>query len=96
MATSKRRKGPARWLLVGLSGLATAGFLGAILSGPRPSDAKPDPAQASAEVNAPDNGQGGSSIANVPPSYSQPQGVQPQVSQPPVVTTRPRFRSRGS
>jgi hypothetical protein len=85
MATSRRRKGPARWLMAVLSGLAAAGFLGAILSGPHPTDATPAAANQAPAARAGDGG------AGVVPALSQPSGAQP-----PVVTAPPRFRTRGS
>ncbi len=46
MPTSRRSKAGWRWVVVTLSGLATAGFLGSIVNGPPPAHASPPPTPA--------------------------------------------------
>jgi hypothetical protein len=93
MATSRRRKAPTRWLMAGLSGLAAAGFLGAILGGPHPTDATPAPTSSQAPgVTAGDSRAGATSA----PVFSQAQQAPGRPAQPPIAMAPPRFRTRGS
>ncbi len=93
MATSRRRKAPTRWLMAGLSGLAAAGFLGAILGGPRPTDATSAPVSSqSPAVTAGDSRAGVTSV----PVFPQAQQTPGQLAQPPIAMAPPRFRTRGS
>jgi hypothetical protein len=95
MASSKRHKAPGRWLMAGLSGLAAAGFLGAILSGRHPSDASSAGAQAQqpAAVAA---GDSGVDTTGLPPVLSQPSQSQSPLAQASPFAGPPRFRTRGS
>jgi hypothetical protein len=98
MATSTRRRGPARWILIGLSGLASAGFLGAILNNAPPADTSPQ--APAAETQAPIE----HTQAIVPAqsvSSSAPQTISSSLPQQSFQTSsvpvsRPRLRTRGS
>lgn len=84
MPVPRRSKAPWRWAIVAVSGLATAGFLGAVVSGPRPVHAGPPPTpvvvqQAPTLDQLLGQDQEGSGVASASPSLSQP-----------------RFRTRGS
>jgi hypothetical protein len=89
MAT-QRRRGLARWLVIGISGLATAGFLGAIVN-----------QAAVQETAAPAPVQDLSVITTQQPAPQQissdsgSAGPQSQANGPTVVRG-PRFRTRGS
>ncbi|HVC35088.1 MAG TPA: hypothetical protein VNL16_16370 [Chloroflexota bacterium] len=43
MSSRQRSKAPWRWVVIVVSGLATAGIFGAILNGPTPTHASPPP-----------------------------------------------------
>lgn len=90
---SKRNRAPARWLVVALSGLASAGFLGAIISRPGVAD-QPSPAAAQADVGAPVEQTRTMPAQSVDTGMSGTQAVS-QANAQPVVST-PRFRTRGS
>lgn len=89
MAASNRKKAPARWAVLIGSGLATAGFLYAIVSGPQPSQASVPPTTVVQTAPAPRTlaGDGPSRLAR--PSSPQ-SGFAPSPFAP------PRLRTRGS
>jgi len=90
MTTSKRSKGPARWLVVALSGLAASGFLGGVLAA-----ASPGPAALPATTSAaagPVSGPAADAQISTP---LQP-GLQSSSTSAPQVATVPRLRTRGS
>jgi hypothetical protein len=90
--TTQRKKGLARWLVIGLSGIATAGFLGAIVNQAAVQQPTAVPATVQ-DLNV---------IATPQPVSAQPSNSasasmnqQSQTNAQPVVRT-PRLRSRGS
>ncbi len=106
MAATTRNKAPARWTTLLLSGVASAGFLWAIVSAPGPGQDATS-AQAAVQPAAPTSLQvvsgRGEDDQNVPasvlvpstqlPSTQFPSTVQPSTS---TITRQPRLRTRGS
>lgn len=87
MATTKRDNSPARWAVLLASGIAAAGFFGAIINGPQPAQAGPPRAAFVQPTSAPalvQNRTGGQRTSA------------PSISQAPRPLTAPRLRSRGS
>jgi hypothetical protein len=107
MGTSRRNKAPARWLLLGISGLAGAGFLGAVLSAARPQNSsaidKAAQTERLAEIVATQAPSSPSSRAAAPiaapvqsSSISSQSSSARSSSSATVATARPRLRTRGS
>jgi hypothetical protein len=89
---SKRRKGPARWLVAGLSGLAAAGFLGAIISRPGIAQQTPD-----VSTDTMVNVSTAPALTNQPPMNSSiAQSPSPSQTSSQTVVRTPRLRTRGS
>jgi hypothetical protein len=88
---SQRKRGLARWLVVGLSGLATAGFLGAIINQAGAGQPISPPQIQDLSVVATPKSPASQSIN----SSSTPTNTQPQVDAQSVARA-PRFRTRGS
>jgi hypothetical protein len=84
----KRNKGPARWLLIGLSGLATAGFLGTIVSQANQAQTAP-PTDTVAAASAP------AGVTISAPQQSVAVTEQLATSVQPTIRTA-RLRTRGS
>ena len=109
MAAKTRRKAPARWAMLLVSGLASAGFLWGIVNTPGSAGVSTSAASNSAVVAAPtpaayqqpvgqriargDDGGGITSL--ILPSSQAPTTVQPSQTTQPLASTG-RFRTRGS
>ncbi len=93
MTALKRTRAPARWLLVALSGLATAGFLGAIVSRPEQT-----PAALGSDTPAESIGWASVPVAATPVARAPtiPQVGSQTLVAPQVTTRAPRLRTRGS
>jgi hypothetical protein len=91
MAT-QRRRGFTRWLVIGLSGLATAGFLGAIVNQAEVQQQPAVPVTVQ-DLSAVTTQQ--SVAAQQDSTVSVPANQQSQSNAQPTVRT-PRFRTRGS
>jgi len=90
MTTAKRSKGPARWLIVALSGLAASGFLGGVLAAATPGPAAL-PTTASAAAGPVPGTTGDAQI-----STAQQPGLSSSLTSAPQIASVPRLRTRGS
>ena len=91
MASSKRGKSSARWVVLIGSGVAAASFFVAIINEPHSATANPQPSSVVSSASNPseffDDGVG----TPLNPGFSQRNSFQP-----PSIAVRPRLRSRGS
>jgi len=92
----KRRKGPGRLAILLGSGMVMSAFLGAIISGPQPTDASPVPSPTAGPVPAISRPAPSRTTQRLRPQSGFSQGSRPGFSQAPAQVMRPRLRSRGS
>ena len=92
MAITKRDNGPARWAVLLASGMAAAGFFGAIINGPQPVQAGPNQAGPTrVAVVQP------TQVPTPVPNRTPRQRItSPSIAQAPQFLPAPRLRTRGS
>ncbi len=84
--TTTRRKGPARWAVMALTGLATVVFWAGVIGGPQPGQSNPSPTVAQA-APAP---------SRQPSQATRPRSSGSSAFQAPTFAPAPRFRTRAS